>query len=335
MEMMKCLFLDGVKKVSVQECPVPEVSEEDVLVRIQSRGICGTDLASYRSGVPGGFGHEMAGVVARAGARTEFKEGDRVFISNLSRNLVGYAADKPGAYIGAFAEYIKVCHPQKDVDLYPLPDEMSFQEAALMEPFSVAMSGVKKVPMNKNAHVAVLGGGIIGLCAYEYLKAKGIGPVVLADIVPFRLARAAQEGAAAVNTKEQDLKAALQKQFGTAFSMTMPDAPDVDLYLDAAGVGPLLGQVVDMLKYNAAIVVLAIHRKPAELNMQALVYNNAQIHGSVMFSGEDLKESRGLLATHHDITKALVTHCFPLSEGPQAFETADQADTAMKVMITG
>ena len=73
---MKCLFINGVKSVVTEERPVPDIGEKDVLIKLEARGICGTDLTSYRYGMPNGFGHEMAGVVAQAGKDCNFKVGD-------------------------------------------------------------------------------------------------------------------------------------------------------------------------------------------------------------------------------------------------------------------
>lgn len=88
---MKCLFVDGVKQVSIREREIPTVSDKDVLVKIMARGICGTDLASYRSGKAMGFGHEMSGIICRTGENSSWKTGTRVFVCNLSQKLVNYA----------------------------------------------------------------------------------------------------------------------------------------------------------------------------------------------------------------------------------------------------
>ena len=81
---MKCLLLEGVKKVVFKEYSVPKVGDDDVLVKIEARGICGTDLNSYRTGCPNGFGHEIGGYVYLKGKNVNIESNQKVFVSNLT-----------------------------------------------------------------------------------------------------------------------------------------------------------------------------------------------------------------------------------------------------------
>ncbi len=216
---MKCLFLDGKEVVSVQEREIATLGANDVLVKLESRGICGTDLNSYRTGVAMGFGHEMGGYVAKAGEKSSFKVGTRVFISNLSPNLVSYAPESGYAYMGGFADYILVKEAKENVDLYPVSEKMSYSQIALIEPFCVGMSGAKKYAFKPESKVVILGAGIIGMCAFEYLKSQGVQKIAVVDINEARLKRVQEAGGIALHSQKENLQEALGTLFGQAYSM--------------------------------------------------------------------------------------------------------------------
>lgn len=332
---MKCLIIEGVKKVAFVERGIPELGENDVLVKIESRGICGTDLSSYRYGMPNGFGHEMAGVVQEVGSTSEFVVGTKVFVSNLSQNLVNYSTPGTYEYMGGFADYIVVRNAKENVDLYPVAKEMTYSEAALVEPFCVGMSGVKKATITKNSKVVILGAGIIGMCAFEYLRCKGVTNIVVCDINETRLEKAKQAGAIAFNTKEGNLEAFLTQTFGQGFSMMKGMVPDVDVYIDAAGVGSLVNEVVGYGKIGAQLTVLAVHHQPLSIDMTNVMYNSFKIIGSCMFSHEDILEAIDLIQKDKHIASTLISHEIPFENAKEGFEIADDASKSLKVMLVG
>lgn len=330
---MKCLFVDGVKKVSLRECEIAELHDEDVLIRLKARGICGTDLNSYRSGQAMGFGHEMSGIVEKAGKNSKVREGARVFVINLAAmDLVSYAPDAYYSYMGGFAEYIVVRNAEIGRNLFEIPDDMSYAQGALAEPFSVAMSGVRKANINENSKVVIFGAGIIGMLAFEYLKTQNVKNVVIADINEIRLQKAKDAGAIVCNSSKDDLKTFLTNTFGQGFSPLGP-VPDVNVYIDAAGVGALVSQAVDMSVYCGEVVIIAGHRKPAEINLSSVMNNNLTIHGSLMFSMTDIADAISLIHENPYIAKEIISHEIPFEEAEKAFAIADDADQSLKVMM--
>lgn len=332
---MKCLFIDGVKKVSLQEREVSEIGPRDVLVKLEARGICGTDLSSYRSGFAMGFGHEMAGVVYKVGCESDFVVGTKVFISNLSQNLVSYAPESGYAYMGGFADYILVKNAVVDVDLYPVPESMSFSQIALIEPFCVSMSGVKKYPVNKDSKVVIFGAGIIGMCAFEYLKSQGVQNTVVVDINESRLLRAKKAGAIPFNSKEGNLKDFLSEIYGINYSMLVGPVPDVDVYIDAAGVGSLLNEALNMIKIGGQITILAVYHKAPEINMTSVMYNSVKINGSCMFTPQDILEAIEIFQKNPCIAQHIISHEIPFEEAQRGFEIADNPSECLKVMLVG
>ena len=332
---MKCLFLDGKEVVSVQEREIATLGANDVLVKLESRGICGTDLNSYRTGVAMGFGHEMGGYVAKAGEKSSFKVGTRVFISNLSPNLVSYAPESGYAYMGGFADYILVKEAKENVDLYPVSEKMSYSQIALIEPFCVGMSGAKKYAFKPESKVVILGAGIIGMCAFEYLKSQGVQKIAVVDINEARLKRVQEAGGIALHSQKENLQEALGTLFGQAYSMMAGMVPDVDVYIDAAGVPVLTKQVVQMMKSFGQLTVLAVYHQPMDMDMATLMYNNIKVSGSCMFSHEDILEAIEILQSHPEIAKRLISHEISLEEAKEGFQIANDASKSLKVMLVG
>lgn len=156
----------------------------------------------------------MSGVVEAAGKDSSVKVGSRVFASNLmAQDIVAYG-ETLGQYLGAFVECVVVRNATIDRDVYLLPDQMTFEEGAYVEPFCVSMSGVKKYNITEITHAAILGAGIIGLGCFEYLKSRGVKDVVVVDTNDVRLAKAQEMGAIPCNTKNNDLSKFLFDKFG-------------------------------------------------------------------------------------------------------------------------
>lgn len=333
---MKCLFVDGKCKVSIQDREIPEVGENDALIKIESRGICGTDLNSYRTGVAMGFGHEMGGYVYKKGKNVNIKEGTKVFVNNLNAmSLVSYAPDPYFSYMGGFADYILVKDAVENINLFTVPDNMSYSQTALIEPFCVSMSGVKKIKAKENAKIVILGAGIIGMGCYQYLKNTGHKDVVIVDINENRLEKVKEAGAIPFNSQKGNFQDFLKETFGESFSATAGIVPDVDAYIDCAGVESLLNQCLDIAKAYSQIIILAAYKKLVSIQLGAVMNNIISIDGSCMFTNDDILEAIDLISNHSSISKEMITHEVPFENASQAFEIANDANISLKVMMVG
>lgn len=290
-------------------------------------------MNSYRTGFASGFGHEMAGVIEKVGKDCDFAIGMKVFVSNLSRNLVSYAPEVPHAYMGGFADYILVKNAVEQRELYLIPDEMEFAEAALVEPFCVGMAGVKKYPVTAESKVVILGAGIIGMCAFAYLKSHGVKDIVVVDVNAHRLALAEKAGAISFHSQKGDLKDFLTGTFGSSFSMLAGMVPDVDLYIDAAGSVSLMNTILDIIKIGGQITVLAAYHDLAAINMASFMYNSVKMVGSCMFTHEDILEAIEVLSENKTIADVFITHRIPFSDAVEGFCVANDPDQCLKVML--
>lgn len=196
---MKAALLKGVKELVLEEVPVPEISDDEVLVEVRYCGICGSDVGSYRTRdliQPGTYlGHEFSGVLAKVGKNVKgWKVGDRVVCNELYECGECYACKhafpsacphcleeeigcRPGLEnAGGFAKFVRVRYPE--YRLYSLPDELSFEEGTLVEPLAVSLHAVRMSIFKPRDRVMVLGCGMIGLGAITHLKNAGAGLII-------------------------------------------------------------------------------------------------------------------------------------------------------------
>ena len=198
---MKALVLEEYNKLVYKDFPDPEVAGDEVLVQVKAVGICGSDVhgmdgSSGRRIPPIVMGHEAAGVITALGKEVKnWSVGDRVTFDstiyrlddwytrkgfyNLSDNRMVIGVS-PGEYRrhGAFAEYVNV--PQQI--LYRVPDEVTFTQAAMVEPVAVAAHAVELTPISWNDTAVVVGSGMIGLFVVQVLRARGCGKIIVVDL---------------------------------------------------------------------------------------------------------------------------------------------------------
>ena len=165
------------KDIRIQEMPIPEINDDELLVKVMASGICGSDVMEwYRiKKAPLVLGHEIAGVIAKAGKNVEnFKEGDRVFVSHhvpcmkchycLNKHHTACETlHKTNFYPGGFSEYLKIPKINVEVGTFKLPDEMSFEEGTFIEPIGTVLRGQRLANLRKDSTLLVIGSGIAGL----------------------------------------------------------------------------------------------------------------------------------------------------------------------------
>ncbi|MEI2404606.1 galactitol-1-phosphate 5-dehydrogenase [Niallia taxi] len=253
---MKALVLDSKENFTVKEIEKPAISEEQVLVKVSYVGVCGSDLARYFEGkvhnYPVVLGHEFSGVVKQVGSKVRIvKEGDRVAVAPLvpcgecdycergkpalceNYSFVGSRQQ------GAMAEYVAV--DEKNVLI--LPEEVSNEEAALIEPLTVAIHGIERVSFNAGANVVVFGAGTIGLMTLLALKARGAGNVTVIDINGEKLEKAKKLGASTIiNSLITDLNEYFSEN------------PKPEVVIETAGVSQTQVQSVEIVEKLGKVV---------------------------------------------------------------------------------
>jgi L-iditol 2-dehydrogenase len=333
---MKALVHTEPYKFEFKDVPQPRASDEEVLVRVKAVGICGSDVHGYtgqtgRRIPPIVMGHEASGVVEAVGRNARnVAVGDRItFDSTVYCNQcqwcrlgrVNLCDDRKvlGVSIPAFrrdgcmAEYVVI--PWWIT--YRLPDAVSFEEAALVEPAGVSMHAARITPIDVNNVVAVVGAGPIGLFAIQALKVKGAGTVIALDVREERLTLARKLGAdITINPSQGDVKAEMQRLVGR---------PDVDAVLEAVGTPAAVQLGFDIVRRGGHLTLIGNVTPKVEVNLQDLIMRELNIRGSFAIAGE-YRAVLDLMAQGRIQAKPLISQTRPLREGQAAFDILHKGD---------
>ncbi len=326
--------IHGPGDVRLDEVPEPIAGRGDVVLRVQSCGICGSDLGYIALGgvagpmpEPMSIGHELAGIVEQVGPGVEtLAVGDRVALDPRDPQGGVIGSGRPE---GGFAPRLLV----RSADhrrLHKLPASMSFDLAALAEPLGVAMNAVDKLHVEPHEKAVVFGAGPIGLAAVASLRDRGCEDIVAIDLSPQRLKLASSLGArATLNASEVDVWRELRALHGETLFFGRPVAA-TDVFVEASGAPTVITQVIGNARRRARLSIVALHRKPIEVNFLLVLMRELQINGAMEYP-DDFARGIDLLA-RRDLTP-MITHRFPLERFHEALDVARDPSVAGKVMI--
>lgn len=332
---MKLARIHGPGDIRLDEVPEPVAGPDDVILEVGACGICGSDIGYAKLGgvqgpspEPMAIGHELAGVVSFVGANCGdiARIGDRVA---LHPGAAGFGLGNGGPE-GGFTKQLLVRGAAQGRSLFSIPDDMSFELAALAEPLGVGMHAVDQADVKPGDYVAVLGAGPIGLSAVATLVDRGIENVVSIDLSETRLDVARKLGVAhTINSGKEDLWEALGRIHGTDKLYWM-DVVGTNVFIEATGVGPLLTDVVGRCAAKTRISVVALHRQEVPIDFMNVLTKEITIRGSIEYP-ERYEEMIELLA-RRDLSP-MITHRFPLEDFVEAFALAGSPDAGAKIMI--
>lgn len=326
---MKALVLEEYNKFVLKEVEKPQIQPDEVLVRIQACSICGSDVhgmdgSTGRRIPPVIMGHEAAGIIEQVGQNVEgWKEGDRVtFDSTLycgecefckrgevnlcdNRRVFGVSCGEY-RFNGAFAEYAAV----NQRILYKLPEEVSFLQAAMIEPLSIAVHAVRVSNIAPDQDVAVVGTGMIGLLLVQVLAAKGCRKLIAVDVDDDKLALAKRFGAThIVNSKGDAVKDILDITQGRG----------LDASFEAVGIEVTGNIAIKSLRKGGTAVLVGNLSAMESLPVQAIVTRQLSVLGSCASAGE-YDECIQLIAEKKVDVEAFVSASAPLDEGAEWFK---------------
>lgn len=342
---VKALVLTEYDHFELQDVPRPTIRPEEVLVEVQACGICGSDVhgmdgSSGRRIPPIIMGHEAAGVIVEAGDRVaDLPSGTRVTFDSTvycgdchfcrrsdinlcdRRRVLGVSCEE-FRRDGAFAEYVAV--PQHIV--YPLPDGLAFEHAAMVEPVSVAVHGVARLPLALADTAVVIGSGMIGLLAIQTLRASGCGRIIAVDIDSSRLQMARKLGADETLAADQtDVVAEMQRRTG---------GRGADVAVEAVGMAATVATAIHAVRKGGCVSLVGNLTPKVELPLQAVVTRELSLFGSCASRG-DYPACLEMIARGAINVEALTSAVAPLAEGPQWFgRLRDGEPGLMKVILT-
>lgn len=325
---MNALVMEAYKQFQLREVEVPQPRPGQVLVRVRACAVCGSDVhgidgSTGRRQPPIVMGHEAAGEIAQLGEGVKgWAEGDRVTFDSTvycgecdacragkvnlcaQRRVLGVSCDDYHMD-GAFAQYLVV----PAYILYRLPDSVSFQQAAMVEPLSIACHAARQAPVPQGGTVAVVGVGTIGLLLTQVLRSMGAGRVIAVDIDEGHLDKAMSLGAAArVNSSRPDAVQAIR-------ALT-PDGQGVDAAYDCTGIDATFNLCLQIARLDAAVVLVGNLQKNLNFPLQWVVTRQQKIFGSCASAGE-YPQCLDMIARGQVDVDALISRAVPLAEGAE------------------
>jgi len=336
---MKAARVHEPGKIVVEDVPIPELNDEDILIRVHRAGICGTDvgvLHGYASArYPVTLGHEFSGTIAQLGraALADFREGEPVIAAggwgcgkcSLCRQGRGlYCKDRVSLgrnADGCMAEYVKV-HRRA---VYRMPENVSFDEAQNTVNIACSVRAFKKVPLLLGKTVAVFGPGNAGLIMLQLLKMAGAHEAVMVGTRDFRLEMAKTFGAGfVVNVNRQDPVQAMMDRF--------PEG--IDVVVEASGNARVLQQCFEVVRPNGAVVVFGIFSEKIDDFDPSFLYTKEPIiYGSKGAAGA-FEQALMLLEEKRLQILSMITHRFALEDTAAAFKVfEDKVPEALRIVI--
>ncbi|MBV9406240.1 MAG: galactitol-1-phosphate 5-dehydrogenase [Acidobacteriaceae bacterium] len=342
---MKALLLSEYNRLEIVDVPMPRPGANEVLVRVEACGICGSDVHGYdgasgRRLPPIIMGHEAAGTVAATGSAADrIREGDRVTFDSTvycgeceycrrgavnlcNRRQVLGVSTPDFRRAGAFAEFVLV--PNRIV--HPLPANIPFAEAAMVEPLAVAAHAVTLAVLPREATALVVGAGMIGLLVLQVLRASGCSRVLIVDVDDSRLKLAVRLGAsAAINAKTTDVAREISR---------LTNGGSLDVAFEAVGSSATIKTAVESVSKGGIVVLIGNISPTAEIPLQLVVSRQIRLQGSAASSGE-YPHCIDLLSRGAVDVKSLISVVAPLEDGPEWFRRLHQREAnLMKVVLT-
>ena len=327
-------------KIEFHEVPVPKTGDDQVLVKIMNIGICGSDIHVYHgkhpfTSYPVTQGHEVSGEIVELGKNvTEFHIGQKVTIEpqvycghcypcrhgkyNLCEELkvMGFQTT------GTASEFFAVDASK----VTPIPETMSYEEGAMIEPLAGAVHGVKQVGDVTGMNIVVIGAGPIGNLVAQTAKGMGAAKVMVTDVSGLRLEKAKECGIdVCVNTREKDFGEAMLEAFG-------PDKADV-IY-DCAGNNITMGQAIRYARKGSIIVLVAVFAGMAEIDLAVANDHELDIKSTMMYRHDDYLDAIALVNDNKVQLRPLISRTFAFRDYLEAYQYIDaNRETTMKVII--
>ena len=340
---MKALVLDNYKELNYRDFPKPEIGADEVLIQVRACGICGSDVhgmdgSTGRRKPPLIMGHEASGEIAEVGKNvTGWKVGDRVTFDstiyplndwytqkghyNLSDNRMVLGVS-PGEYKkhGAFAEFVSVpAHI-----LYKIPENVSFEQAAMVEPVAVAAHAVNISKIQPVKSAVVVGAGMVGMFVVNMLKIAGANPIIAIDL--------------------DDNKLKLSKEFGATHGINSSDDKIIekvkeltknrgaDFGFEVVGISETVNRCINSLRKGGTAVLVGNLKPEVTIPLQKVVTTELSLLGSCAINGE-YEMVLDLMASGKINVDKMISAIAPLSEGANWFNRLYNKEPGLNKVI--
>lgn len=338
MVQMKSVVVTGPDSTAVLEVEHPAVGPADALIRVRACGICGSDaFYIHIGGIPPRqgatpIGHEIAGEIVEIGDDVVgLSLGDHVVVNPMAApsGIIGNGGAK-----GGLSEFLLIEQAVVGRSVAIVPDHIPFEVAALNEPMAVARHAVNRAAPTPTDRVVIFGAGPIGLGALIDLTLRGVESVVVIDVQPARLAKALEIGAnAVIDSSTEDVAARLIELHGDAPLRAGDHRPGTDIYIDAAGAPAVIETVQRLAKHGARLSVVAVHKKPVEMDFGKILSSELTITMSMGYPTEIFEVTQDIIHAWERYAK-IISDTVPFERVQDALAFASTPGAAEKVVVT-
>lgn len=337
---MKCIAIKGIKEFEIKDIEEPIAGQNQVLIDVKKCGICGSDIHYWDMGQPVGLimGHEYSGVVTDPGNREDLKKGDRVTALPISpcgtceacttgnpqycrdtwTNATGLSITNPGALASKMAI-------RSDM-VIKLPDNVSFDEAAMIEPTAVGLHAVRLANIKVGAKVLIIGGGIIGLVSALFAKKEGASYVVVSETNEARGRKAVSLGVADewVNAKNPEALANIINKTLGGF----------DVVIECCGNSGAVTSALTTVKQGGTVILVGVAVEPITVPTMLAVMRELTIQGAIAYTKEEFITCINLISNKQLDVMKFVDEVVGLEDVQKSFEklTAGNSD-AVKILV--
>lgn len=338
---MKAALVTDTGVVTIQEMARPVPKDGEVIIKVESAGVCGSDLHLFQGThafrkPPAILGHEVAGEIIETGkAVTRFKVGDRVTVEPhlgcgqcefCKQELVNLCTNKtaPGTakWMGTFVEYFNA--PEQM--LYHIADGVSYDLAVLIEPLAVAVHVLDRSSVTARDCIVILGVGTIGLLAQIVAREMGFKTIITTDTAPFNRKMSMEYGAThSLDPLTEDVVKKARECTG---------GRGADLAIVAAGADNILDQASECVRKRGEIGLVAMITKRIPFYCYGMVFNEQNMYGAMTYETKDFKKAADMINGGLDLS-GLITQRFPLERSQDALDVlAKKQENVVKVIVT-
>jgi L-iditol 2-dehydrogenase len=327
-------------RVLVEEMPVPEIGDDEILVKVISCGICGSDVLEwYRvKTAPRVLGHEIGAVIEKTGKGVQgLAVGDRVFVSHhVPCNTCHYCLTGHHTACetlhstnfdpGGLAEYVRVPAINVDRGTFRLTPELSYEESALIEPLACVVRGQRTAGLEPGSTVLVVGSGVAGTLHIQLARATGAGRILATDINEYRLEAAARFGADTTIDASSEVPDLVRES---------NDGLLADLVVLCTGAEKAIGQALQSVERGGTLLFFAVPPpgKDVPVPMGRFWRDEISIKTSYAAAPADIKRAIQLIRSGRIDAEGMVTHRLPLEEVQEAFRLVSEAGKSLKVLV--
>ena len=329
--------------IRFEKVKIPEPKEGEILVRIKAALTCGTDLKTYRRGhpllikkIPSGFGHEFSGIIEKLGENVEgFEVGERVVAANSAPCGECFFCKK-GEYNlcenleflnGAYAQYIVIPKQIVKKNLYKIPDNISFEEAAFVEPLSNVIHGVEKAGIKEGMSVGIMGLGPIGLMFAKVAKLKGAKVIASAgNPVKLELAKTFAKVDEIIDRKNKD--------YIKEFVNFSEEKKGLDVAVDCVGLPEIWEQLPQTVRKGGTVMLFGGCKSGTTVTFDTrrLHYDEVKLVAAFHHTPKYIKAALDMISNREIDVKKLITCEMPLSKTKEALEMQGSSK-AIKVVL--